>query len=45
MRTTQKKSNIWPVILGVGTVAILLKALFEDDEETNKEIKKRILNN
>lgn len=37
-----KKSNMWPVILGSGVVALLLKALFEDEEESNKEIKKRI---
>ncbi len=42
MRITQKKSNMWPVILGAGAVALLLKALFEDEEESNKEIKKRI---
>ncbi|UGS22344.1 hypothetical protein [Flavobacterium cyclinae] len=37
-----KKSNMWPVILGSGIVALLLKALFEDEEESNREIKKRI---
>lgn len=36
------KSNMWTVILGVGAVALLLKALFEDEEETGKVIKKRI---
>lgn len=33
---------MWPVILGAGAVALLLKALFEDEEDTGKEIKKRI---
>jgi len=31
---------MWPVILGAGAVALLLKTLFEED--TGKEIKKRI---
>jgi nucleoside 2-deoxyribosyltransferase len=39
---TNKKSSMWPVILRAGAVALLLKALFEDEEESNKEIKKRI---
>ncbi len=34
--------NMWPLILGAGAVALLLKALFEDNEDTGKEFKKRI---
>ncbi|WOK08397.1 TIR domain-containing protein [Imperialibacter roseus] len=37
-----KKSDMWPVIIGAGAVALLLKALFEDEEDSGKEIKKRI---
>jgi hypothetical protein len=37
-----KKSNMLPVILGAGAVALLLKALFEDEKNTGKELKKRI---
>ncbi len=33
---------MWPVILGVGAVALLLKALFEDEEDSGREIKKRV---
>jgi hypothetical protein len=33
---------MWPVIIGAGAVALLIKALFEDEEESNKEVKKRI---
>ncbi|MCK0115333.1 hypothetical protein [Gelidibacter sp. F63206] len=33
---------MWPVILRAGAVALLLKALFEDEEGTEKEIKKCI---
>lgn len=38
----KNKSSMWSVILGAGAVAMLLKALFEDEEDTGKEIKKRI---
>lgn len=34
--------NMWPIILGAGAIALLLKALFEDNEDTGKEFKKRI---
>lgn len=33
---------MWPVIIGAGAVALLLKALFENEEDTGKKIKKRI---
>lgn len=33
---------MWPLIPGAGAVALLLKALFEDNEHTRKEFKKRI---
>lgn len=34
---------MWPVIIGAGAVALLLKVLFEDEEEeSGREIKKRI---
>ena len=35
---------MWPVIIGTGAVAValLLKALFEDEEDSGKEVKKRI---
>ena len=33
---------MWPVIIGAGAVALLLKALFEDEEDSGREIKKRI---
>ena len=34
--------NMWPVILGAGAVALLLKALFENFEKSEKKFKKRI---
>jgi nucleoside 2-deoxyribosyltransferase len=37
-----KKSNMWPVIIGAGAVALLLKSLFGNEEDTSREIKKRI---
>lgn len=33
---------MWPVILDAGAVALLLNALFEDEEDSGKEVKKRI---
>ncbi|MBV2196692.1 MAG: TIR domain-containing protein [Flavobacterium sp.] len=33
---------MWPVLIGAGAVALLLKALFEDEEDSGKEVKKRI---
>jgi hypothetical protein len=40
---TNKESSIWPVIIGAGVVALLIKALFEDEEGgPKKEVKKRI---
>lgn len=33
---------MWPVILGAGAIALLLNALFEDEEDLGNEIKKRI---
>lgn len=33
---------MWPVIVGVGAVALILKTLFEDEKESNREAKKRI---
>jgi hypothetical protein len=39
---TNKKSSMWPVIIGNGAVALLLRALFEDEEDNGIEIKKLI---
>ncbi len=33
---------MWPLVIGAGAVALLLKALFEDEGDSGKEIKKRI---
>ncbi len=33
---------MWPLIIGAGAVALLLQALFEDEKDSVKEIKKRI---
>lgn len=33
---------MWPLIIGAGAVALLLKSLFEDEEDAGKEVKKRI---
>ena len=33
---------MWPIILGAGVVALLLKALLEDEEDSRTELKKRI---
>ncbi len=33
---------MWPVILGAGAVALILRALFENSETADKNVKKRI---
>lgn len=33
---------MWPVKLGTGAVALLFKALFDDEEDSGRELKERI---
>ena len=33
---------MWPIVVGAGAVAVILKLLFEDKEDNQKEAKKRI---
>jgi len=37
-----KRTNLWPVIISAGAIALLLKALFEYEEDNGREMKKRI---
>jgi len=44
MNEKERNDNLkmWQVILGAGAAALLLKALFQDSEESMKKFKKRI---